>query len=336
MYRYRYVFYAILFTCFFFSLISAIYFFTKTLHSNVSLNKHSSSKKADYHFILIPEEEDNPYWELIEKGAKDAGRKFHVEVEYIGPVQTNVNEQIKAIEKAIASKVDGIITQGIDNPAFSKVVNQAENEGIPVITIDTDAPDSDRSAYIGSNNYRAGYLAGKTLIKDTKGQAVVGIITGNHNENEVLRVKGFKKAVENTPKIKIAAVKSSNISRIQAAEKTYEIYQHYPNVTAFYGTSALDGLGISAVTEQFGKSKDIYILAFDTLPETMSLIKKGSIQAAIQQQPYTMGRDSIKTMVKLLNHQNTSKSIFTKISVIHKGDLFSESSNKYKKASDYD
>ncbi|TCP31759.1 monosaccharide ABC transporter substrate-binding protein (CUT2 family) [Scopulibacillus darangshiensis] len=324
MKKYHRIFFGLLLLGFAASFGMSIYFFLKTLHTNVVLANEKDIKEPVYHFILIPEEMDNPYWRSLKKGAADAGRHAGAAIEYIGPVQTNTDEQIKIIEKAIASKVDGIITQGIDKPAFKDAIHRAKRAGIPVITIDTDAPDSERSTYIGSDNYLAGYLAGQTLIKGTNGHAVVGIITGNYNPNEKLRVKGFQDAVSKQSGIKIAGVKSSNISRIQAAEKTYEMFQKHPDITAFYGTSALDGLGIAAVAEKFGKAKDLYIISFDALPETLNLLGKGVIDATVKQKPYAMGHKSVQTMVQLLHHHDPPKILYTETTVIKKADIMSE------------
>ncbi|MFK4997425.1 substrate-binding domain-containing protein [Bacillus sp. N9] len=96
------------------------------------------------------------------------------------------------IEMAVAAKVDGILTQGLTNREFKPAIDRAVNQGIPVITFDTDLEDSKRLSYIGTDNYEAGYKVGEALIQDTKGQANVGIITGLlYSNNLVLRVQGF-------------------------------------------------------------------------------------------------------------------------------------------------
>ncbi len=307
------------------------YFFTKTLTSPVTLAKTANSESGHYHIILIPEEMDNPYWQAIKKGALKAGKNVHVQVEFLGPDQTNETDQIQIIEKAIAAKADGIITQGIDTPGFKSVAEKAAKKGIPIITIDTDAPASRRLAYVGSNNYQAGYSAGEALNRLADAEMNVGIITGNDHPNEKERVKGFKDAVSHHSNVHIKAIESSNISRVQAAEKTYDLMQKYPDINAFYGTSALDALGIAAMTSQFSQISNMNIIGFDTLPETLNLIKKGQINAVVTQEPYQMGYESITLMNRIIHHKSFSEINYTPSEILTKKDLINESRMKYAK-----
>jgi ribose transport system substrate-binding protein len=282
----------------------------------------ASSEKEMYHFVLVPEELDNDYWRLVEKGAKSAAEETGVILEYIGPKQANIGEHIKIIEKAAASKVDGIMTQGLNEKQFTPIINEIVENNIPVITVDTDAPNSKRTAYIGTDNYYAGFIAGRTLAADTDGRANVAIITGSFAaSHQQLRVKGFKDAVKNEKGIRVIAIEESNITRVQAAEKAYKILKEHPEVNAFYGTSALDAIGIAKVVEQFHREEETYIIGFDTLPETIGYIKKGVIEATVVQEPYEMGYRAVKMMVDILEGKQVPSLNNTETKVIHKNDL---------------
>ncbi|KPC97214.1 Autoinducer 2-binding protein LsrB precursor [Geobacillus sp. BCO2] len=132
-----------------------------------------------YHFVLVPEELDNDYWRLVEKGAKAAAKELGVDLEYIGPRQANIDEHLRILKKAAAAKVDGIITQGLTKADFVPVIDEIADKGIPVVTVDTDAPTSRRAAYVGTDNYYAGFIAGRALVEDTRGAVNVAIITGS-------------------------------------------------------------------------------------------------------------------------------------------------------------
>jgi len=294
----------------------------KALNNNEQLADGKPISVPAYHFILIPEEMDNPYWRLVEDGAKVAGAKADVAVEYKGPAQANVEEHISAIDTAIATKVDGIITQGTVNPEMTAVINEAIQKGIPVITLDSDDPDSRRTAYIGTNNFKAGYQAGEALIKATHGKAEVGVVTGNFSStNEKQRVAGFEEAVSKAPDVHIVDVEESYITRVQAAEKTYNMLIKYPKINAFFGTSALDGTGISAIIGQLDRKKDTYIIAFDALKETQTLIKKGSIDATVSQEPYQMGYQSVMMMLDILKGKQVKPLNYTDSQILRASDL---------------
>ncbi|WP_349305587.1 sugar-binding protein [Bacillus sp. FJAT-49736] len=275
-----------------------------------------------YHFVLVPEEMDNDYWRLVEKGAKAAAKKHHVLLEYKGPKQSNIDEHLKELKIAGASRVDGILTQGYNDQQFSPVINNLENKGIPVITVDTDAPSSNRRAYIGSDNYYSGFIAGKALVADTKGKINVAIITGSFQaSHQQLRVKGFKDAIRKEKRVKIIAIEESKITRIRAAEKANKIITEHPETNAFFGTSALDGIGIAQTVEHLNRQDSMYIIAFDTIEDTINDIEKGVIDATVMQKPYEMGYKAVEMMVEIEEGKRTIKINYTETRVIHKSDL---------------
>lgn len=74
------------------------------------------------------------------------------------------------------------------------------------------------------------------------------------------------------------------MSRVKAEEKAYEMLTEHDDITAFYGTSSLDGMGIVAAANNLNKN-DLYVMTFDTLTENIRLLKKGKIDAIVGQQP---------------------------------------------------
>jgi ribose transport system substrate-binding protein len=296
----RVVIYFFLITAFFVSASLTLHFFLKALHYKTALASDSLVKPKTYHFVLIPEEVRNPYWQMVKKGADVAGKENNAVVEFTGPIQTSIGEHIRFIDEAISSKVDGIITQGLNPSKMTSIINKAVQKGIPVITIDTDASNSKRAAYVGTNNYEAGMKAGLALAQATGGRANVAIIIGSEvSANQQERVSGFKAVLKTYPHIKVVAIEPSNISRIQAAEKTYDIYKAHPDVNAFFGTSALDGLGIASVTSSKSGTKP-FVIGFDDLPDTLNYIKEGKIDETVAQEPYLMGYKSVQLMVDLM------------------------------------
>ncbi|RXY99006.1 sugar-binding protein [Fictibacillus sp. S7] len=293
-----------------------LYFGRETFQvtSNAQQPSHYS-----YHFVLISEEVDNEYWRLVEKGAEAASRKHNIHLDYWGPKQANNEEQLTFIDKAIASKVDGIMTQGVSSDTFNYLVNKSVQKGIPLITVDTDAPESVRMAYVGSDNYLAGKLAGETMIKQTSGLQKVGIVTGRFDaSNQQLRVKGFKDAVSNVSRIQIAGIGESNITKSGAIQATYELLKNHRNITAFYGTSALDGLGISQVASLYQQKKRPFIIAFDTLPETLTLLNKQKIDATVAQYPFVMGERAVETLFSIKKGAYPGSLQYTKTDIMTK------------------
>ncbi|GAE36596.1 sugar-binding protein [Halalkalibacter akibai] len=281
----------------------------------------SEDDVPNYHFALIGEEMNHEYWRLVGQGAKTAEANHDVYVEYGGPERSNPDEQLKLLDMAIKSKVDGIIVQAL-NEQFTPLINQAVKKGIPVITIDTDASESMRDVYIGTDNYLAGQLAGKALAEDTKGEATVGIISGSFdNALHQLRVKGFTDIVEQFEGINIVAIEESDISRVDAEEKAYRMLNEHTNITAFYGTSSYNGVGIVAAAKSLKKENEMYVITFDAIDENILLLENGDINAIVEQQPFEMGYRGVEKMLTIIENKPFQDLYHTDLSIIRKSDL---------------
>jgi len=283
-----------------------------------------ASADYSYHFALIAEESDNEYWRLIEEGAKETASKHDIYLEYLAPKKANNDKLLKLFDRMISSKVDGIIVQGIQGERFVELVHKAVEREIPIITVDTDVPNSERKAYVGTNNFRAGKLAGKTLIESTTGEQYVGIVTGRFNAiNQKQRLQGFKDAIKDTSRIHVVDVEESNITSIGAAQAAYSLLKQYPSINTFLGTSALDGIGIVDGVQQIAANEEFTIIGFDLLPETLKLIKEGEINATIAQYPKKMGKESVNVLIELQEHDILDNKKYIDTEVIKKGDLSS-------------
>lgn len=275
-----------------------------------------------YHFALVAEEADNDYWNLIQKGAQKAARENEIYLDYIAPKKADNDEALTLLDRMISAKVDGIITHGIEGQKFVDLVHKGIERGIPIITIDTDVENSERKAYVGSNNYKAGQLLGQAIIKNTKGKQYIGIVTGrNDSISQQERIAGLEQVIEAQPRLKIVSLEESNITEIGAAQAAYTLLKEYPEINVLTGTSALDGIGIVEGLRDIAPTKDVLILAFDTLPRTLQKIQDGEIEATIAQDPELMGQEAVDVMIDLQANDLLENKRYIDTSIIHKEDL---------------
>jgi len=307
-------------------LLVFIYLFIQLLISSYkiqgSVQKINQTKTpAAYHVILITQELDNPYWKTIEQGAAAAARKFNMDLEYVGPTRINPTEQLNYFNKAIAAKADAILVQGMEDPEFTALMNEARIQRIPVVTVDTDASDTNRLTYVGTDNFSSGKKLGEMVVKSVKGKGKVGVIIGSNNaENHKQRLQGFLSIVKKYPSIQVVDIESSDISQIQAAQQADKIIKNNPDIDVLIGTSALDGVAIVQAVKSLKKG-GIKVFGFDDLPETRKAIKQGDIQATIVQQPYRMGYDAIQLLEQHFKKQKIPANHFTEIHLLNRGNV---------------
>lgn len=285
-------------------------------------NDTTKSEEYKYHFALIAEETENDYWRLIEKGARKAAAEHDIYLEYVAPQKADNEALLELTDRMISANVDGIIVQGVEGQRFVDLVHKGNEQHLPIMTIDTDVKESGRQAYIGTDNFHAGELAGQNIIDNTSGEQYVGIVTGRFDAvNQQERIAGFKDKIKSHPRIHLTTAKESDITKIGAAQATYSLLKEYPEITALVGTSALDGVGMVEGLHEIAPNKAVYITGFDILPGTLQLIRENKIDATIAQYPEKMGYKAVEVMIGLQEKGLLEREIFTDTDVIEKDDL---------------
>lgn len=290
---YKTLIYAALFTIISFT---AIYFYMFSDSTKQTYNNFEKKR-----ILLIPSVYQNPYWQIIKKGAEDAALNRNCIIEYTGPQTESMTDSIRIFDMGIASGIDGIITYIEQEKGYDAIIKKATARGIPVITLDADAKNSTRDAYVGTNNLEAGNEAGKQLTQITLGKSKIGIImAGKTITSQVERVKGFSNYIGEFSGMKIVATESSDSDVLEAELVAKKMLQQYPEINSIYCTSSVDGIGAARAVIENNKVSKVSIVCFDDLPETLDYIKQGVIEASIVQKPYQMGYDSVNLIIDKL------------------------------------
>ena len=250
-------------------------------------------------FALVPKSVGLVYWAAAEKGMHDAADEEGVACQFTGPETIDVARQIAIMEGLIAKRVAGIAIAPNDPTAIVPVINRAVTAGIPVVTFDSDAPGSNRLAYVGTVNTEAGRLAGETLAKFLNGKGTIAISTGGlgaHNLNE--RVAGFREAIDKYPDIEEITLQTNNDSDEQATAVAESTLSRFPDLNAFFGANAPGAPGAARAVKEAGKVGKVTIVGFDDTPLCLQFIKEGVIQATVAQRPREMGYRCIKLLVQ--------------------------------------
>lgn len=273
--------------------------------------------------LLLAQVYQNPYWQIIKKGAQDAANNRGCVIEYDGPQTPNINESLKIFDMGIAANMDGIITYVQEDKKYIPLINKAVNNGTPVITIDADAKQSSRMAFVGTNNIEAGNTAGQQLMEITLTKAKIGIImAGKTTTSQVERVKGFKDYISGHSGISIVATASSNSDIIESELVARKMIEEHPEMDSLFCTNSVDGIGAARAVLDSNKKGKIIIVCFDDLPETLNYIKQDVIQASIVQKPYQMGYDSVNLMMDKLDGKKVNGEFFLGIIAVTKQNVY--------------
>ena len=158
------------------------------------------------------------------------------------------------------------------DPALLKdSIDKAIAAGIPVITMDSDAPASKRLFFIGTNNYQVGVSGGLRLAQELKGKGNVVVFTMPDQHNMQDRLRGYRDALERTPNIKITRVVDiQGDPRIAFDTTTQIIGKEKDQVDAFVCLEAQSGKEVAGVLNSYHVTGKV-VMAMDTDPETLEM-----------------------------------------------------------------
>jgi len=235
----------------------------------------------------------HPYWSQVEQGVKAAGKALGIETRFFVPQKEDINAQLQMLESFIAQGFDGIAIAPSDPNAVIPAIKKALELGIPVITLDTDSPESGRYVYIGTDNYQAGYIAGTIMKKILNGKGKVVIGTGSLTAmNSLQRIQGFKDAIEGT-EIEVLDILNDEEDGARALSLAESALNAHPDLDAFFGVYAYNGPSQALAVKNAGKVGKVKIVCFDTTPDILQYVKEGVINATMGQRPYMMGYLSV-------------------------------------------
>lgn len=280
-----------------------------------------SNKNPKYHFYFITQNSVDPFWEEVRKGAMEAAKDYNVVLEFNSPRFNNSEEEAKYLDIAILSQVDGIITHAVNNEDFIKLIDEAYERGIPVVTVENDAKDSKRKAFVGTNSFLIGEEAGKLIKNATNSEVKVAIIMNSDSQKDMISknlvINGFLHAIKNDERIKLFKIYSSKFGIYSAEEITQSIIRD-GMVNAIFTLDVINTIGVTQSIVDFNKVGNIIIVGYGSTPEIIRYIDKGIIYGSIEVNPYKMGYESVKAMVEIKEKNATSSFIDTGVNVITK------------------
>jgi ribose transport system substrate-binding protein len=266
----------------------------------------ANAKAGSRGFVLISKALGNPFFTEVERGAKEEANKIGCTVVHLGPAEADQTGQIQILRDVIVKGTDGIAISAVNGDALVRPIEEARAKGIPVVTFDSDSPNSKRQAYIGTNNFQGGVFAGnafKDLMPKNGSYAVLTGTLASINLSE--RIQGFKKAIGED----YNEVSGSPFSCEDSVPKSIQLIQDtltkYPNLDGFFFAGGWPLLAGDAYIKALGsrgpevKTKKFIVVSFDTLPPILQVLRQGYANALVGQRPAEMGAKSIDVLMAI-------------------------------------
>lgn len=251
-------------------------------------------------YVMITYQSGMDYWKRQLKGFEDAAESLNVSVEYRGTTHYDTEEMIVLVEQIIAKDPAGIAIAPINKTAINTVINKATEAGIPVVLFDTDAPESNAHAFVGTDNYNAGFEAAHQLAEhvDYKGQ--VAVMKNKKSDKDRERVQGFKDTIEqHYPEIQLVYIGNGDDDETISKESMMRIIEDYPELKGVFATEAVSGVGVAQAIigmERVGETK---VISFNIDKPTIDFIDEGVITGTLAQSSWGIGYWSMQLLFHL-------------------------------------
>ena len=124
-----------------------------------------SANAADKKVLAFVVNGASDFWKLAEAGVKKAQAElpnYQLSLKY--PEQAAAAVQQRLMDDLVSAGVSAIMVSAVDPKSSTEALNRIVGQ-VPLFTTDSDAPDTNRIAYIGSSNTDAGKQAGELVLK---------------------------------------------------------------------------------------------------------------------------------------------------------------------------
>jgi len=244
----------------------------------------TGSAFAERYVMVTHTQGTDPFWPVVEKGAKDAAAALGVDLEYNFAPSGDMADMAKLIEAATATQPDGLIVSLPDADALGNAIKAAVGAGIPVVTINSGL---ESSASLGALMHvgQPEKLAGQKAGERAKAEGATKALCLNQeafNTALVDRCNGYFEAMGQELNMidvsnDVAQIKTRTAAALQADSSIDALLAVGPHVCAA-AAEAVDEVGAS-----------VHLSCFDMTPEVIKLIKEGKVKYTIDQQQRLQG-----------------------------------------------
>ena len=281
-------------------------------------NEETGGETTNYKISVVLKTLSSEYWGYVKAGCDAAAAELGVEVSVVGPgAESDIEGQVAQIEQQIGAGCDAIICAPNDAGAAANALQAALDQGIPVLSVDTDVGIEGQTTFVGTSNVDAAYEGGKWAIGQAGDGAKAVIIYGQEGDNTSnMRREGYQKACDEAGVEVLAALSGQNTT--DGATKTMEdmLSAHPGEIDIVLCHNDDTAIGAMNACKNAGVS-DVIIVGFDGNASAVDLILAGDlIKATVAQQPYEMGYQAVEAAVEVLNGGTVESVINAPVEVV--------------------
>ena len=252
-----------------------------TASSLIASEERSLKGSPDETYYMVVMVSGVEYWVGCYEGMKQAAKQLGVKAVFTGTPDYDINKEVSVFQQVLTMDPAGIIVHPMEPSSFIDPINNAVEQGIAVVTLAADSPESNRHAYVTSDNVKEGYAAADALAEKLGGKGELAVLENPGQLNHELRVRSFKKRIEtNWPDMKVVAQAASNQDTSKSYLAVVTMLQAHPNIKGIFTPEGNSGQG--AAQAAIYLDQGIEVICCDYNENILDLIEDGKMFAALQ------------------------------------------------------
>lgn len=265
------------------------------------------------HIVMISEEPSEEFWLSIYQSAREEGKKQGIYIENFGErlVEDYTTEEL--FEMTVAAKVDGIILKADGGEGLTEQIKKAAKAGIPVMTILSDVPDSERISFVSGNDFATGELYGDEIIEEVEnisneqGRKVrVSVLVDSNREQTApnLIYSGIHEATASvSDKMEISASVIDNSGKFESEETVRNLLLDSEPPDILVCLSAVDTISAYQSVVDYNRVGQIVIVGYYSSEDTLEGIQKGIIKSSVLINAQDLGKTAAQGMSEYLEKE---------------------------------
>lgn len=267
----------------------------------------STTKSESKKIGMVISTLNNPFFVTLKDGAEAKAKELGYQLLVVDS-QNDSSKELSNVQDLLQKGISALIINPVDSDAAQSSVVQANNEKVPVITVDRKSNGGDVVSHIASDNVKGGEIAGNFIKEQLGGKGNIAELQGVTGASATRdRGKGFHNIVDKDTNLKVVSSQPADFDRQKGLTVTENMLQSNPNIQAIFAQN--DEMALGAVKALSTSGKKAIVVGFDGGDDAKKAVDSGEMTATVAQQPNLMGSMAIENAQKILSGGSVDKEI---------------------------
>jgi ribose transport system substrate-binding protein len=265
---------------------------------------------------VFTKNQTNPYFQMLRLGADNAAKQMNARVTHYVPTRPDsIPDQMNQIEDVITKRPDAAVFVPVDFKAVAPGLLKMNAAKIPVVNVTDRVEKGEIVTFVGLDDYSVGLATARYLFKKMNGAGGVIILEGVRGvQTSSERLRGFRKALEEFPNVKLLASQPANYQRLAALTVTENLIQSHPNINGVL--AANDSMALGALEAFDGANHKVLAVGINGTKEAMDAIKAGRLLASGDNNGFVQGCVGTMAAIRRLRNLPVPKEVVFPATVI--------------------